>query len=108
MGCTCPCSDSHSPVELVYEDSHVLLSRRPRTYQELLVVVLKMTSDVQSEQDVVLEYASPTGVKSIANDISLQEAYAVTHPTIIGIRLAKDYVPFQVRQRGSSYHSYSE
>jgi hypothetical protein len=95
-------------VELVYEDSHVMLSRRPRTYQELLALVVKMTSEAQSEQDVVMEYASPTGVKSIANDISLQEAYAVTQTTIIGIRLARDYVPFEVRQRGSSYNSYSE
>lgn len=108
MGCKCPCSDQHNVVQLVYEDSHVLLGRKPRTYQEILLVVYKMTSDAQCEQDVVLEYASPTGIKLITNDISLQEAYVVTQPTIIGIRLARDYVPFQVRQRGSSYNSFSE
>ena len=110
MGCSCilGMDAGKGPVELVYDDNHLVLNKRPKTYQELVSVVLKMIPAARSEMDVVMEYCASTGVKTIINDISLQEAYAVSssQPTIIGLKLAKGYIPFEVRQRGSSYHTF--
>ena len=94
-------------VELIYEDSRVVLSKRPNSCEELLSVVLKMVPEAGKPSDVVLEYCSSAGVKTILSDLSLHEAYAsAAGPlVIIGIRLAKSYVPFEMRQRGHSQHS---
>jgi hypothetical protein len=90
-----------------YEDTKVLLNSRPDTYQQLIDVILSIVPAARSDRDLVIEYSGHEGVRVLMNDVTLQEAYvsACERKLVLGVRLSKDYVPFEYRQRGSSSHS---
>mmetsp|Transcript_18305 Transcript_18305/g.32902 ORF Transcript_18305/g.32902 Transcript_18305/m.32902 type:complete len:121 (+) Transcript_18305:7-369(+) len=109
MGCTmCLANDLfRRPLELNYEDTKVTISARPEKYLQLIDVILRLVPAARSEEDLVVEYSGPDGIRVVMNDVTLQEAYVSSwdRKLVLGIRLSKDYVPFEYRARGTSSHS---
>ncbi len=107
MGCNMSCMApelTEGPMDIVYEDTRISLTRRPRDFHELLLQILKIVPDVKSTYEIVLEYSCEEGIKSIMDDVSLQEAYirAYNEKLIVGVRHSNEYIPFEVRVRGSN------
>lgn len=109
MGCTICFSNQllRRPLELIYEDTKVNVNEQFDTYQQLIDVILRIVPAARSEADLVIEYSGREGVRVVMNDVTLQEAYvsAWERKLVLGIRLSKDYVPFEYRARGTSAHS---
>lgn len=103
MSCMTP-ELTTGPMDIIYEDTRISLTRRPRDFHELLLQILKIVPNVKSAYEIVLEYSCEEGIKSIMDDVSLQEAYirANNEKLIVGVRHSNEYIPFEVRVRGSN------
>ena len=72
MGCTAP-QGVHLPdrTEIVYQDLRIASDAWPKSYKELIKMLLNIVEDAQQASDIVIEYSSYDGVKQIVDDTSL-------------------------------------
>lgn len=90
MGCSlCTESSLRGPLEISYDNMRISMSRRPINITELYASVHKLAGSSASTEDLVVEYLGIDGLRYIATEVALQEAYILhdSKPLVLGVRV---------------------